>query len=481
MPNPVLILHGWSDNASSFEPLKQWLMQRGRPTAQVFLGNYESMEDNVTFDDLADGLQTRLAALERNGTLRLDPFSLDVIIHSTGGPVIRRWLHHYLRDVCRGDLARCPISRLIMLAPANFGSRLAAQGKSTLAKLFRGGLAHGFQTGRHILEGLELGSPALWQMAENDLFCGQSVYPVSEQGPWLFIFSGTSTYGELKGFVARGANEDGSDGTVRAAAAALNSVRLCADYTRPEDPRVRAERPRSASVAFRLVEGVNHSQIVPDGADATHPTFTLIAQCLGVRTRAEYETLASRFAQENEAFYQQQGLLDLGAENRVHAYQQFVVRVKDDMGNSVDDYRLDFHVVDQTIADSTFDPRRADDPTLVKLRRYQNFTRELQEEVIASVQPHSVNQSYRTFFVNLDRLAALQTKIPTGAFIGLNLDAAGPTPDLTYDTDRLRYLPTIVPLQDQDGGNVTFFASNTSTLVEILLQRVPSERVFKVE
>ena len=83
---------------------------------------------SVTFDDLATGLQRRFMELGEKGTLTLEPFSLDIIVHSTGGPVVRHWLNHYLTDVCKGDLARCPVRSLIMLAPANFGSRLAAQG-----------------------------------------------------------------------------------------------------------------------------------------------------------------------------------------------------------------------------------------------------------------------------------------------------------------------------------------------------------------
>ena len=164
MPNPALIVHGWSDTRESFEPIKQWLVRRGHPTEQVFLGGYASMEDEVTFDDLALGFQQRFEDLGAR-QFPLDPFSVDVIVHSTGGPVIRHWLAHYLRNIVGGDLARCPIRNLIMLAPANFGSRLAAQGKTTLAKLVKWGISHGFETGKRILEGLELGSPALWTNA----------------------------------------------------------------------------------------------------------------------------------------------------------------------------------------------------------------------------------------------------------------------------------------------------------------------------
>jgi hypothetical protein len=483
MANPVLILHGWSDSARSFVALKEWLVQQGRRTEDVFFGNYESMEDHVTFDDLADGLQTRLAALKREGKLTLAPFSVDVIVHSTGGPVIRHWLNHYVRDECNGDASQCPIARLIMLAPANFGSRLAAQGKSTLAKVFRGGVSHGFMTGRHILEGLELGSPVLWQMAEKDLFCGKPVYPAGNQGPWVFVFSGTHTYSELKGFVAKGASEDGSDGTIRAAAAALDSVRFNIDFRIAPDPKgeskhVSVERSQSAQVAFRLVEGVNHSEIVPK--DDAAPVLPLVHQCLQVADRTGYEKLRQQFADANREFYTRQAQLTLGSEDRVHAYQQFVVRVRDDMGNDVDDYRLDFHVVDRAIARSTWDARDKEDATLAALKKYQRLTQQLNEEVIVDVQPHSVKRSYRTFYVNIDRLEQLERNLPPGAFIGMNLDASGPTRDLAYDTDGLRYLPAVVKVRAQDGTILDFFARNTSTLIDFTVQRVPGPRVFEV-
>ncbi len=474
MPNPILILHGWSDNYQSFAPLKAWFNANGYTAEQVFLANYESMEDHVTFDDLAVGFQVQLNALVREGRLpAMQPHALDVVVHSTGGPVFRHWLDYYLTIVCRGDRAKNPIRSVVMLAPANFGSRLAAQGKSALAMLFKGGVEHGFQTGRQILGGLELGSPELWSMAERDLFSDVRMYPTDPaRGPFVFILSGTSTYGHLKGLAAKGANEDGSDGTVRASAAAMNCIRLDIDCLDPAAPTIAVRMQKNEPFAFRLVPGKNHSTLVPDDPGAPHPTFALIQECLAVNDLAGYRRLRQKFEQANDEFYADQPT------DGVHGYQQFLIHVRDELDNDVTDYRVDFHVIDPTIPHGTW----SDPAVLQGLQRYQEYTTILQEEVIVDVQPHTVNPSYRTFFVNLNRLEALladlHRKFPQ-AYIGMNLDATGPTNELTYNTDPLKYLPVEVPIPSDDAGNhVTFFARNTSTLVDIRIDRIPTDRIF---
>jgi hypothetical protein len=334
MHNKILIVHGWSDTYKSFETLKQWLVTQGRQSADIFLGNYQSMQDDVTFDDLAAGMQARLEALVAQNKISLAPFSLDVIVHSTGGPVVRHWLHYYLTQIVGGKpapLTLCPIQRLIMLAPANFGSRLAAQGKTPLAKLFKGGVSNGFETGRLILNGLELGSPDLWRMAHHDLFAEHAVYPcVVDRGPFVFILSGTATYGELDGFVAHGANEDGSDGTIRASSASLDSVKLKVDYKQAKG-QLTVQRQANKPFALRLVEGKNHSTIVSqDLADKNHPTLGIIRDCLAINDSAAYQKLGDQFATENDEFYQRQRALPNNS--AVHQYQQFVMHLIDENG-----------------------------------------------------------------------------------------------------------------------------------------------------
>ena len=475
----VLIVHGWSDSYESFQPLKNLLVAAGYQTTQVFLGTYASMRDDVTFDDLATGLQRRFMEMGKDGTLTLRPFSLDVIVHSTGGPVVRHWLNHYLSDICKGDLARCPVRSLIMLAPANFGSRLAAQGKSALAKLFKGGMEHGFQTGKRILEGLELGSPVLWRIAEGDLFANECRYPCTPKGPFVYVMSGSDTYGHLKGLVAKGANENGSDGTIRAAAASLNSIRIQVDYTQPDNPDARIVMQRNEPFAFRVMPGMNHSTIVPrNEPPATNGAFSQIQQCLAVSTPEQYKALSDRWEADTKAFFEGEQRKSSG--EAVDPHQQFIVRVRDEIGNDVTDYRLEFHVVDTEIRSSSW---QDDDEILRKLQAYQDLTLFLQDEVLRDVQPHSVNPSYRTFFVNLRRLDELRARLQADGrhpYIGMNVDAVPRGQGLTYDTDRLRYFPVDIPLMIDGGRSVTFFKESTSTLVDISLQGVQGPEVIRL-
>ena len=482
MPNgarEVLIVHGWSDSYESFQPLKSLLVTAGYQTTQVFLGQYASMRDDVTFDDLATGLQRRFVELGKSGALTLNPFSLDIIVHSTGGPVVRHWLNHFLGDICKGDLERCPVRSLIMLAPANFGSRLAAQGKSALAKLFKGGMGTGFQTGKRILEGLELGSPVLWRIAEGDLFGGKRRYPCTPAGPFVFVMSGSETYGELKGLVAKGANENGSDGTIRAAAASLNSIKIDLDYTNPDQPKPQILLQPNEPFAFRIMPGMNHSSIVPKTAPALpNETFSQIQQCLAVSTPAQYKALSDRWEADTKAFFD--GEPNRSSNEPVDPHQQFIVRARDEIGNDITDYRLEFHVVDGEIGSSSW---QDDEQVLRKLQAYRDLTVFLQDEVLRDVQPHSVNPSYRTFFVNLRRLEELRQRLrahPRKPYIGMNVDAVPRGEGLKYDTDRLRYLPVDLPLPTKENLPITFFKESTSTLVDISLEGVQGPEVINV-
>jgi triacylglycerol esterase/lipase EstA (alpha/beta hydrolase family) len=114
---PIVILHGWSDSSASFKDLAQWLKQNGFNVVDIYLGDYLSMNDEITLFDLAAAFGRAL----KNHNIPQNRFSFDAIVHSTGGLVMRE----YLRQVCAGDPSKTPVKHLCMLSPANFGSPLA--------------------------------------------------------------------------------------------------------------------------------------------------------------------------------------------------------------------------------------------------------------------------------------------------------------------------------------------------------------------
>ena len=150
--NQVVILHGWSDNWDSFGPLANFLKAQGFQILDLFLANYKSMDDDVSIEDAAKAMQAAVEAKIADKELK-PPF--DLIVHSTGGLVARTWLAAYCAGMTPEQM---PVQRLVMIAPANFGSKLADVGQTILGRVVKG-WDHGFHTGKLMLDGLALGSP----------------------------------------------------------------------------------------------------------------------------------------------------------------------------------------------------------------------------------------------------------------------------------------------------------------------------------
>ena len=114
------------------------------------------------------------------------------------------------------------------------------------------------------------------------------------------------TYGKLKGFVAHGANEDGSDGTVRASAASLDSIKMCSTY-RQSKGNLSDDAAAQSSFAFKLVAGKNHSGIVPRDPQRPEPSYVRDRkECFAINEPGGYQKLGDKFAAENQEFYDRQ-------------------------------------------------------------------------------------------------------------------------------------------------------------------------------
>src|SRR5690349_4490376 len=107
MPNPLILIHGYSDKGESFRTWKNRLIAKGiyKPE-EIQICSYRSLTNEVTIKDIAEGFDRPLRI---NMHIPADqPF--DAIVHSTGMLVLRSWLTVYGRHE--------RLKRIIAIAPA---------------------------------------------------------------------------------------------------------------------------------------------------------------------------------------------------------------------------------------------------------------------------------------------------------------------------------------------------------------------------
>ena len=454
---PIVILHGWSDVSNSFQPLARLLHRRlsGRQVSFLHLADYISMEDEVRFDDIVSSM-TKAWADHRLPTA---PGSVDAIVHSTGGLVIRDWLQ---RNYPPGY---APIKHLVMLAPANFGSPLAHKGRSLLGRLWKGFIVKrpkggAFQTGTHILKGLELASPYTWQLAERDRFGDYG----NAYGPGNILC--TVLVGQhAKSASNAVADEDGWDGVVRVSTANLDCARLEIVFPTDPDiggPRITAEEA-SGLTAFAVLDQHDHGSITLAqtrgrslaSVEQSRRDGLLLSDIVRALTISdeEFSDWRDQLAQRNSALLQR---VETTRNPEKHGYQNTLIRMQDQFGVGVEDYLLEFFEKDN---DKTRHARRT------------------HRAALRSVHSYSDDSSHRSFFVDCTSLA--QTIDKYGEFLGIGLTAEPQMgdgepvgfPSYGDDTPNAFRIP-------HDRLN-DFLRPNRTVLITVQLARRQSDSVFR--
>ncbi|MBB5207321.1 esterase/lipase family protein [Chiayiivirga flava] len=369
----IVILHGWSDASTSFEPLARTLAELGlrSQVRRIFLGDYVSMDDDVTFDDIVVAMQRAW----REAKLPTGARSVDLVVHSTGALVARYWMTRFFRPDTN------PIHRLLMLAPANFGSPHAHKGLSFLGRVVKGYKAKRlFHTGRQILRGLEMASAFTWDLARTDRFDPKQRW-YGRDRVLATVLVGTKGYSGI----AAAANTPGSDGTVLVSTANLDPSYMRFDFaTTPEAPTLEILSPNGAT-AFCRIPRENHSTIArKDGNFANPVTPTLIAAALTVDD-AGFDAHLAELSRINAEHRREEA-----ATPYTHGYQNTVFRVDDNHGAMVPDYFIEAFA-------RTADDRDEDAAVTAKI----------QNDIIASVQINQVFSSFRAIKINCDRLQTL--------------------------------------------------------------------------
>ncbi|MBD3267249.1 hypothetical protein GF373_11330, partial [bacterium] len=353
----VVFVHGWSvHNTATYGGLPERLTHEGErydievSTRQVYLGEYISFRDQVRLRDISDAFQSAVE-LELRDLIR-EKERFVCITHSTGGPVMRDWWSRYYFNNSKSG--PCPMSHLIMLAPANFGSALAQLGKNTLGRLKA--WWEGIEPGENVLDWLELGSQDAIALNKEWIQCEESkAIGAKKKTLFPFVLTGQSIDHKLYDHVNSYTGEKGSDGVVRLAAANLNSAYVRLEQEEPRlvegtDPPeyeapslVPVEGPSFApDTAFCVIPEVSHSgsdmgimRSVAAEADSAHGAILVkrIFECIQVQGMAKYRSRCKNFKKITATVQEE--------DQEVHSrYAMLLFRVQDDKGYPLEDFDL---------------------------------------------------------------------------------------------------------------------------------------------
>lgn len=358
MATNIVLVHGWSVyNTNTYGELAARLKQEAQAggispinVVEVWLGKYISFRDEVCVSDLAIGFENALRDKLQN---EFDNGSKFICItHSTGGPVVRQWWNQLYLKANKP----CPMSHLIMLAPANFGSALAQLGKGRLSRIKS--WFEGVEPGQGVLNWLELGSKEAWELNYDWIINTGDPSKDAGNEVFQFVLTGQTIDRSLYDNVNAYTGELGSDGVVRAAAANLNATCIELEQQEPGTDNDKftilklKSQKTSPKVAFALIKGRSHSgvdigilrSIKNDGKP--HPTIEAVLKCINTKNAADFENLCADFENQNKTVFSDERLEKRDGmffEDRhfIHDRNSMIIfRFRDNRGLTITDYDL---------------------------------------------------------------------------------------------------------------------------------------------
>lgn len=447
MATKLLIIHGYSDGATSFTGLRDFFQANGYARENVFLLNYASMDDQAQFSDFAD-------KLDEDYEKQFPNERIDIACHSTGALVVRLWLDlHYSRQRAAGKAKpRSPVEHLLMFAPANFGSDLAEMGQSFLGKFratfFNANRKPGdfLESGKYVLQGLEPASPFQWALSGRDLH-GEGFFNPElgdENVCFPFVFAAGRAYGGLQAKIIKDRKKPGTDGTVRICGTSLNTRKCVVDFSHREVNPVWSEERKFENIGFAIFGEFNHGSIIDHSDAFVRGPGKWALDALAVNSIAGYNKFTARCDEFTRKSYDGD------------PYQQFFFNVHDDVGLSVNDFYIDFYA---QLADGTV---------------HEKLTLEFDRSFETEFYRHSADPSCRALLLNLGRLRDYCRRLKAAkARLVFDVFATSPIKEI-------RYLPAFAIVFDNAGTDdePDFLYENTTTLVEVVLNRIASDQVL---
>ncbi len=478
----VVFVHGWSvTNTDTYgglpERLRQEALAQGLTLqlTDIFLGRYISFHDEVRVSDISRAFQC--AVNEQLRDVLNDGQRFICITHSTGGPVVRDWWDRYYQKSTEAKL--CPMSHLIMLAPANYGSALAQLGKARIGRL-KAWFA-GVEPGQGVLDWLALGSAESWNL--NADWITSDGTQIDANGVFPFVLTGQTIDRALYDNLNAYTGELGSDGVVRVAAANLAGTYIglvqelpTADPANPGEFQAAklevGKYQRAPESALRILAGKSHSgekigvmrSVAESVSDtASDETLQTILSCIKVNSKQDYLKVCQQFTLETEAV-QKAELLEtekhflIDDTNFIHdKYSMLIFRVRDDAGHAITDYDLIL------TAGAEADPNHLPKGFFVDRQRNQN-----NPETISYFFDHDVMKGCEA--VKDAKGKVLRPALPGADMLGFKI-IARPDSGFVY------YLPCEIEASQEMLASALH--RNSTTLIDIRLRRVVKKEVFR--
>lgn len=471
----VVFVHGWSvTNLDTYGELPIRLQNEAQlngfeiQVEEIFLGQYISFHDEVRLKDISNAFQA--AILDKMGAQIDKGERFICITHSTGGPVIRDWWKRLFDD----HTLLCPMSHLIMLAPANYGSALAQLGKGRVGRLKA--WFSSVEPGQGVLDWLELGSTEAWELNKHWIFTeavpnSTNVFP--------FVLIGQSIDRKLYDNLNAYTGELGSDGVVRVSAANLEG-----SYVRLQQPHPNTTQPTKTNdfevsayqlapkTPLRIIRKKSHSgddmgimKSVKVSVSDTNNQETLkaILDCIKVKTKTDYEKLYQQFEQETQEVLKDElteSVSGLFTSKRYFIHDQYcmvIFRVVDTEGYPIKDFDLIISAGDDN------DPNHLPEGFFQDRQRNrnnpENITYYLNYDILQGVSAvKDGKKEIRSKQKGIDKIGLRIIPRPSSGFV--------------------HYIPCEIKADQAMFDYV--LKPNSTTLVEIVLQRIVSKEVFRI-
>ncbi len=334
----LVFIHGWSvTSTSTYGELPEVLQSRAASNGleieieNIYLGEYISFHDEVMLEDIA-------RAFDKARRDKLGDGRFACITHSTGGPVVRLWIELFFKN----NLTACPLSHLVMLAPANHGSSLAILGKGRLSRIRA--WMEGVEPGVGVLNWLQLGSNSQWSLNSSwiDYKYDNGVF-------FPFVLCGETIDEHFYDFINPYLVEKGSDGVIRLAGANLNYklIRLVQNcQAEPLDAsmdgsiikafplELNGSIQTSPECAFEVIADASHSgETIGIMASVKKnsqekPVVSSIIEALKVASRDSYAQVKQNMQYRSKET------------QKSDRYIMFVFSVRDNYGNIISDFDM---------------------------------------------------------------------------------------------------------------------------------------------